>query len=76
MSLINNCQKTKKTAAIYARVSSQKQREEETIESQKSVLLTYAKEHGFDIPSDWVWGVSLTAFLSELFTDLMFQFYR
>ncbi len=53
MSLINSCQKTKKTAAIYARVSSQKQREEGTIESQKSVLLTYAREHGFDVPSDW-----------------------
>lgn len=68
MSLINNCQKTKKTAAIYARVSSQKQREEETIESQKSVLLTYAREHGFDVPSDWVFlddGVSGTELKRE-----------
>lgn len=51
----------KQRAAIYARVSSSKQSEEGTIESQISILADYANEHGFEIPDGWVFqdnGVS------------------
>jgi site-specific DNA recombinase len=41
--------KMMKQAAMYVRVSSQQQKEESTIESQKAVLLQYAKEKGFEI---------------------------
>jgi len=44
----------KQRAAIYARVSSSKQSEEGTIESQISMLEAYAKNHGFEIPEGWV----------------------
>jgi site-specific DNA recombinase len=40
-------------AAIYARVSGDKQREEKTIESQVAELLQWAAELGFDVPPDW-----------------------
>ena len=36
-----------KTAAIYARVSSDKQREENTIASQTAALITFAREQQF-----------------------------
>ena len=51
----------KQHAAIYARVSSSKQNEEKTIESQISLLEDYAEKHGFDIPEGWIFqdnGVS------------------
>jgi len=44
----------KKMAVIYARVSSQKQKEDETIDSQVETLLEYAKEKGFEIPDEWI----------------------
>jgi site-specific DNA recombinase len=44
----------KKIAVIYARVSSQQQKEEETIDSQIETLLNYANENGFDVPVEWI----------------------
>src|SRR5271165_134068 len=43
-----------KTAAIYARVSSDKQREENTIASQTSALIAFAREQNCDVPVEWV----------------------
>jgi site-specific DNA recombinase len=43
-----------KTAAIYARVSSDKQREENTIASQTAALITFAREQQFEVPQEWV----------------------
>jgi site-specific DNA recombinase len=44
----------KKAAAIYARVSSSKQKDENTIASQTAALVDYARTHGYDVPADWV----------------------
>ena len=44
----------KKTAAIYARVSSERQKEEGTIGSQTALLLEYAKAHELSVPSEWI----------------------
>jgi site-specific DNA recombinase len=44
-----------KTAAIYARVSSDRQKEEQTITSQTSALRAYAGEHGYLVPEGWVY---------------------
>ena len=44
-----------KTAAIYARVSSDRQKEEQTIASQTSALRAYAGEHGYLVPDGWVY---------------------
>src|SRR6185437_9961201 len=41
-------------AAIYARVSSDKQREEGTIASQTAALIDFARSHGYQVPADWV----------------------
>jgi site-specific DNA recombinase len=41
-------------AAIYARVSSDHQREQETIASQTAALQTYAADHGYVVPPEWV----------------------
>src|SRR3981189_439588 len=43
-----------KTAAIYARVSSDKQREENTIASQTAALIAFAPEHQLEVPPEWV----------------------
>jgi site-specific DNA recombinase len=43
-----------KTAAIYARVSSDKQKEENTIASQTAALIAFAREHGYDVPGEWI----------------------
>ena len=48
-------------AAIYARVSSQKQKEGETIESQIEVLREFANKEKYEIPESWIFldnGVS------------------
>src|SRR6516225_7170051 len=42
-----------KVAAIYARVSSNQQKEQQTIQSQTAALVEYAKTHGYMIPSAW-----------------------
>ena len=44
----------KKTAAIYARVSSDRQKEEGTIASQRAALLAYAQANGLMVPPEWI----------------------
>src|SRR6267142_234605 len=41
-------------AAIYARVSSEQQREEYTIASQTASLIEFAKSHDLEVPKEWV----------------------
>src|SRR5580700_432577 len=43
-----------KMAAIYARVSSEQQREENTIASQTAALIEFAKSHDLEVPKQWV----------------------
>jgi site-specific DNA recombinase len=43
-----------KMAAIYARVSSQQQREEHTIASQTAALIEFATSHDLEVPKQWV----------------------
>lgn len=43
-----------KMAAIYARVSSEQQREEHTIASQTAALIEFAKRHDLEVPKQWV----------------------
>ena len=43
-----------KTAAIYARVSSDRQKEENTIASQTAALIAFATEQGYAVPAQWV----------------------
>src|ERR1700760_4582689 len=43
-----------KSAAIYARVSSDKQREEKTIASQTAALVAFARAQQFEVPKEWV----------------------
>jgi site-specific DNA recombinase len=42
-----------KMAAIYARDSSDQQKEKQTIQSQTAALIEYAKAHGYTVPSAW-----------------------
>src|SRR6266516_283079 len=41
-------------AAIYARVSSEQQREENTIASETASLIEFAKGHNLEVPEEWV----------------------
>jgi site-specific DNA recombinase len=41
-------------AAIYARVSSEQQREENTIASQTASLIEFATSHDLEVPKEWV----------------------
>jgi site-specific DNA recombinase len=41
-------------AAIYARVSSEQQREAHTIASQTAMLIEFAKGHNLEVPKEWV----------------------
>ena len=43
-----------KTAAIYARVSSERQKEEQTIGSQTAALKEHAQAHGFSVLPEWI----------------------
>ena len=43
-----------KTAVIYARVSSDKQKDENSIASQTAALREFAQQHGFAVPDEWV----------------------
>jgi site-specific DNA recombinase len=43
-----------KTAAIYARVSSERQKEEQTIDSQRAALIEYAQDRGYTVPPEWI----------------------
>ncbi len=45
-----------KQAAMYVRVSTNQQKEEATIESQKTVLLQHAKEQGYEISSELIFS--------------------
>src|SRR5207247_9675723 len=41
-------------SAIYARVSSEQQREENTIASQTASLIEFARSHDLEVPGEWV----------------------
>src|SRR5437899_9655603 len=41
-------------AAIYARVSSDRQKEDHTIASQTAALIEYAQTHSYTVPPEWV----------------------
>src|SRR5438309_648480 len=41
-------------AAIYARVSSEQQREENTIASQTAALIEFVQSHDLEVPREWV----------------------
>jgi Resolvase, N terminal domain len=43
-----------KTAAIYARVSSAQQREENTIASQTAALVAFAQSEGYCVADEWI----------------------
>src|SRR5437899_2307216 len=43
-----------KTAAIYARVSSDKQKEENTIASQTAALTAFAAKQNYTVPTEWI----------------------
>jgi site-specific DNA recombinase len=43
-----------KTAAIYARVSSERQKEEQTIGSQSAALIEYGQNEGYMVPEEWI----------------------
>jgi site-specific DNA recombinase len=44
----------KRTAAIYVRVSSDRQKEEGTIASQREALLAYAQAQELTVPAEWI----------------------
>ena len=66
-------------AAIYARVSSARQKEQETIRSQTAALRTHAEQLGLDVPEQWVFeddghsGASLVRPALERLRDLACQ---
>jgi site-specific DNA recombinase len=68
-----------KSAAIYARVSSDRQKENQTIASQTAALNEYAKSHGYLVPAEWVFeddgysGASLIRPGLESLRDLVAQ---
>ena len=43
-----------KTAAIYARVSGDRQRQEQTIASQTAALIAFAGSHDYSVPAEWI----------------------
>ncbi len=43
-----------KPAAIYSRVSSDRQKENHAIASQTAALIEYAQTHGYSVPPEWV----------------------
>jgi site-specific DNA recombinase len=42
-----------KMVALYARVSSDRQKENHTVESQVTALIQYAEAHGYIVPPEW-----------------------
>ena len=44
----------RKPAAIYARVSSDRQKENHTIASQTAALIQHAQTQGYAVPCEWV----------------------
>jgi site-specific DNA recombinase len=67
------------TAAIYARVSSTRQRQEQTIQSQTAALLVHAAKQGLDVPPEWIFedegysGATLVRPALERLRDLVCQ---
>ena len=67
------------SAAIYARVSSARQREEQTIVSQTTALREAAEHSGLEVPGDWVFedegysGATLVRPALEQLRDLAAQ---
>jgi site-specific DNA recombinase len=67
------------TAAIYARVSSARQKEQQTIQSQTAALLAHAAKQGIDVPAEWVFeddgcsGATLVRPALERLRDLVCQ---
>jgi len=43
-----------KAAAIYARVSSDRQKEDQTIASQTAALIEYSQQEGYTVPCEWI----------------------
>jgi len=43
-----------KTAAIYARVSSEQQKDEKTIASQTAALVEFAQSNEYGVPAEWI----------------------
>ena len=43
-----------KSAAIYTRVSSEQQKQEQTIESQVAAMQEYARANGYVVCEEWV----------------------
>jgi len=43
-----------KTTAIYARVSSDRQKEEQTIASQTAALIEHSQQEGYTVPDEWI----------------------
>jgi site-specific DNA recombinase len=43
-----------KAATIYARVSSDRQKEEQTIASQTAALIEHCRQEGYAVPAEWV----------------------
>ena len=43
-----------KPAAIYTRVSSDRQKEDHTIASQTAALIEYGQTHGYTVPPEWI----------------------
>ena len=66
-------------AALYVRVSSDRQREEHTIESQVDALIEHAENEGYMVPRDWIFkdegysGSSLVRPGLERLRDLSFE---
>jgi hypothetical protein len=50
-----------KPAVIYARVSSDQQKENHTIQSQTAALIKYAKTHGYAVPPHGSFGTKAIA---------------
>ena len=67
------------SAAIYARVSSARQKEQETIVSQTEALRAHGRQLGLDVPEEWVFeddghsGASLVRPALEALRDLVAQ---
>ena len=67
------------SAAIYARVSSARQRQDETIGSQTAALRAHAEQLGLDLPGEWVFeddghsGATLMRPALERLRDLVAQ---
>ena len=67
------------SAAIYARVSSARQKEQETIVSQTQALRAHAGQLGLDVPAEWVFeddgysGASLVRPALDALRDLVAQ---